>query len=171
MRAAVFAALLTFLLAACKSKEAPAPQPAADAPPLRSFVDMGDRQAAAQLLSGFHAIENNAWRWTERQFTVQLATPRPAPDGAVLALKLTVPPAVIQAVQTVTLSGSVQGAELAPEKYDTAGAYTYQRDVAPNLLTSDSVRVTFRLDKFLTPGGGDLRELGIIVQGVGLTAK
>ena len=41
----------------------------------------------------------------------------------------------------------------------------------PNLLAGESVRVSFRLDKAMPPGGGDRRELGVIVLSASLTAK
>jgi len=171
MRATVIAALLAFSLAACKSKDAGTTETAAEAPRLRASVQMGDPQTAAQLVTGFHSVENNSWRWTERQFTVLLATPRPAQSGGVLVVRLTVPDAITSALQKITLSASIDGSELGPESYSTPGAYTYQRDVAANLLSGDSVRVGFRLDKALPPSGGDLRELGIIVQSVALNSK
>src|ERR1041384_1302048 len=107
----IIASLLAFLLVACKSKEEAAStiEPA----PMRSSIEMRDPRTAGQLVSGFHSIENNSWRWTERRFTVALAPPRVAPNGAVLALKFTIPPAVIQALQTVTLSALIENSELA----------------------------------------------------------
>ena len=171
MRTVAIAGLLAFSMTACRPKEVEAPKTIAEAPRLRASVEMADPQAAAQLVSGFHEVENKAWRWTERQFTVILATPQPMQNGAVLALKLTVPPAITNALKTITLSASIQGTELAPETYAEPGSYTYQRDIAPNLLTGESVRVSFRLDKAVPPGGGDLRELGVIVLSASLTAK
>jgi hypothetical protein len=164
----IIATLLAFLLVACKSKEEAASiEPAR----MRSSIEMRDPRTAGQLVSGFHSIENNAWRWTERQFAVTLALPRPAQNGAVLALKFTIPAAVIQALQTVTLSALIENSQLAPESYSEPGAHVYQRDLDAGQLAGDSIRVSFRLDKALAPSGSDLRELGIIAQSVSLTAK
>jgi hypothetical protein len=52
-----------------------------------------------------------------------------------------------------------------------AGDYTYSRDVPPELLTGDAVTVEFTLDKALPPNPSDQRELGVIVQMVGLEPK
>ena len=50
-----------------------------------------------QLVSGFYGIETGAWRWTGKQFAVALGTPAGAAQkGAVLELKLTVPPVTIE---------------------------------------------------------------------------
>ena len=69
-----------------------------------------------QLVSGFHGIEANAWRWTMRQFSVYLRPPLgSAQKGAVLIVNLTVPPAVIETEKTISLSASVKGNRFAPE--------------------------------------------------------
>jgi len=169
MRIVIAAGVLAISLSACKSKEEATStmEPA----PVRSSIEMRDPRTAGQLVSGFHSIENNSWRWTERQFTVTLASPRPAQNGAVLALKFTIPAAVIQALQTVTLSALIENSPLAPESYSEPGSHVYQRDIEPGLLAGDSIRVSFRLDKALPPSGSDLRELGVIAQSIGLTAK
>jgi hypothetical protein len=171
MRAAAIAALLGFSLAACKLTDTAGPQGTAAVPSLRTSVNVADAQTAAQLVSGFHQVENNAWRWTERQFTVNLATPRPADKGAVLAVRLTIPPPTTDALKTITLSASVAGTDLAPETYSAPGDYVYRRDVPANLLAADSVRVNFRLDKALPPGSADRRELGVVVQSFSLAAN
>src|ERR1041384_4265383 len=70
-----------------------APRTAIDTPQFATTVHVGDPKLAGQLISGFHAIESGAWRWTERQFTVALGTPSgAAQSGATLELRLTVPP-------------------------------------------------------------------------------
>ena len=56
-------------------------------------------------------------------------------------------------------------------RLDKPGQYTYTRDVAPNLLGSEAVRIDFQLDKSLPPSSADARELGVIVASVGLDAK
>ena len=135
-------------------------------------LQMGDPRAAAQLVGGFHAVENGAWRWTERRFAATLHPPvGAAQKGAFLALKVTVPPVVIEKEKDVTLAAAIAGAQLGPEKYTAAGEYTYRREVPAQALAGDPVRVDFTLDKAMPPGGGDQRELGIIVLAVGLESK
>jgi hypothetical protein len=143
-----------------------------EAPRLPSAVSTGDPKSAAQLISGFHQIEDGAWRWTQRQFTVSLGTPPGGVQrGATLSLKLTVAPVIIQKLKTITLSASINGAELPPETYTHPGDYVYQRDVPPNLLSADSVRVNFQVDHVMVPGGADQRELGLVVLRAGLESK
>ena len=52
----------------------------------------------------------------------------------------------------------------------TAGSYEYSADIPPSMLTPESVKVDFALDKSLPPDV-DRRELGIIVSSVGLASK
>ena len=66
---------------------------------------------------------------------------------------------------------TVNGSALAPETYSKEGEFTYSREVAPNLLTGDAARVDFTLDKALAPSEADQRELGIVVNSVGLEPK
>jgi hypothetical protein len=139
---------------------------------LRSEVDMGDPQAQAQLVSGFYAIEEGAWRWTKRKFSVELAPPAGAAKrGAWLRVHVTAPDVLIGKLGAVTMSASVDGEPLSPETYSAAGAYTYEREIAARMLRGESVRVDFALDKAMPPAGRDLRELGIVALSAGLDPK
>jgi hypothetical protein len=153
----------------CKHKR---PNAAQDAARIATMVHMNDPRAVGQLLSGFYDIEDGSWRWTGKQFLVELATPLGAGGrGATLELQLTVPPIVIERNQGVTVSASVDGNVLPPETYTKAGEYLYKRDVPASLLAKDTVKVAFEVDKTLPPGGVDARELGVIATTVGLVRK
>ncbi len=173
MRRSLLAVALCLVgLASCNRGTVEVRQTLEEAPRLPSSVSMGDAKAAAQLVSGFHEIEDNAWRWTQKEFVVNLGRPPGATaKGAVLSLNLSVPPVVLEKNGAITLIASVGGTNLAPQTYSRAGSDTYKRDVPPNLLAADPVRVTFRLDKALPPAGGDLRELGIVTLSAGLESK
>lgn len=149
---------------------AQAPAQAAEQPPsLASAVHMGDPRSAGQLVSGFYGIENGAWRWTGRQFTVELGTPYGAAQkGAALELKMSIPAVVIQKSKSVTLAASADGTPLPPETYTSPGQYTYSRPLPPALFSHDSLKVTFTLDKTISAGSGDVRELGVVAASVGL---
>lgn len=179
LTAAALAAASLFL-AAC-SKDQPVPTKATDeggsgsasasAGPL-SVVPMGDAKREPQLISGFYAIEANAWRWTEGKFSVMLKTPAgAAQNGATLKFELSVPESAIQKLKSVTLSASAGGTALAPETYSKDGAYEYKRDVPPAVLAGNSVRIDFSLDKTFQPGGADRRELGLVARQIELDAK
>ena len=139
---------------------------------MATMLHVADPRADQQLVSGFHAIEQNSWRWTEERFSVIL---RPPPDaaqsGAMLTLKFSIPDVVSQKLGAMALEASVGGTPLGKESYTMPGEFTYSREVPANLLAGESVRVDFALDKSLPPGESDQRNLGIIVTAVGFESK
>lgn len=164
---------LAFAPLGCKrAKKVAVQQTVEEAQRVASTVQMGDPKAETQLVTGFYGIEQNAWRWTGRQFTVALHPPvGAAQKGARLQLAFSVPPVVIEKLKTITLSATAGGSALSPETYTQPGDYSYTRDLPPNVLTADSVRVDFQLDKAMPPSGADQRELGVVALRVGLESK
>lgn len=131
-----------------------------------------DLSAQKQLLSGFHEVEQNAWRWTMSKFSVALRRPSGASQrGATLRLKFSIPEPVIVHVKSITLSATLQGSLLRPETYLKAGEYSFERDIDARLLDREAVTAEFALDKFLPAGLADQRELGIVVSSIGLELK
>jgi hypothetical protein len=174
MRIGIGVALAALLWApvACKQKRPAAATSAVEAKRIASTVQMGDPRAAGQLISGFYDIEENAWRWTGKQFVVELGTPLGAAGrGATLQLQFTIPQVVIEKNGSVTLSASVDGNVLPPETFTTAGEHTYKRDVPAGLFGGDSVKASFELDKAMPPAGGDQRVLGIVANSAALIRK
>jgi hypothetical protein len=156
----------------CKRKKVRVGATDEDTPKMMSVLNMGDPKVEPQLIKGLHGIEAAAWRWTEKQFTVALRPPfGSSQKGARLTVKLTVPPPTIEKLKTVSLSATAGGSALPPETYTTVGDYVYVRDIPASLLTGDSLRVDFQLDKAMPPSGADIRELGIIVLSIGLESK
>jgi hypothetical protein len=178
-RAALRACSAALLLAValvpmgCKRpKPAPVQLTVEEAPRMASTVRMGDAAAESQLLSGFYGIESGAWRWTGKQFTVALRPPAGAAQkGATLEARFTVPDVVIAKLKNITVTASMNGQKFAPETYSKAGEYTYKCDAPAAAFKGDSVKVEFSLDKAMPPGGGDIRELGIVALSIGLTPK
>ena len=171
MRKLLIAALL-LAAPACKRAHVKHVDTIEEAPRLASLVHMGDRTMAFQLVSGFHDVEANAWRWTMQRFSVNLRPPaRAAQQGAALEFHLTVPPPTIEKLGSITLAATIGGAALAPETYSKAGEYTYRRDVPATALGGDSARIDFQLDKAVPPGEVDKRELGLVASSVALIAK
>ena len=139
---------------------------------LVSVLHVADPDTAAQLVRGFHDIEQNAWRWTRGSFSVALKVPAGASErGAALELKFVVPEPVIERLKDVQLSASVNGHPLEAETYYKAGEYTYRRELPGAALQQDVVTVDFTLDKYLAAGEVETRELGIIVSSAGLIGK
>jgi hypothetical protein len=139
---------------------------------LASSIYAGDPNVASHFAKGFYDVEENAWRWTGKDFAVDLSGPLHSDQrGAQLLEKLAVPDAVIQKLTSVQLSASIQGYKLEPQIYTKPGQYTYTRDVPADKLQNDAVRIDFSLDHTLPPTETDKRALGIIVSEVGLVAK
>jgi hypothetical protein len=157
---------------ACKRKKVRVGATDEETPKMLSVLNMGDPKIEPQLVKGFHGIEASAWRWTEKQFTVALRPPfGSVQKGAKLSVHLTVPPVTIEKLKNVALLATAGGSALPAETYTTAGDYFYVREIPASLLTGDSLRVDFQLDKAIAPSGADMRELGIIVLNVGLESK
>ena len=142
-------------------------------PPRPSIeVRVADPLTSSQLLSGWYKVEGNSWRWTAGKFAVLLRPPiGSAAKGATLTLNFTVPAVVIAQLHSVTLWASIQGTRLAPETYHQGGRAAYTRDVPASLLSGNTVRIDFELNRVMVPGKGDTRELGVIADRVGLEAK
>ena len=168
------AAALAALLCgpACTRLSFRAGQTIEEAPHLASLVRMGDPETESQLAAGFYGVESGAWRWTMKKFSVWLRPPNRSPqNGAMIELHFTLPGANLAKMGAVTLSASVGGAALPPEKYTAAGENTYRREVPAAALSGQMVQVDFALDKVVPPGDTDQRELGVIASSVGLVSK
>ena len=134
-----------------------------------SALRVADPYAVPQLLRGFHAVEANAWRWTDARFVAALRPPPGASRaGARLVLKFAVPEVSIKKLGPITLSAGVGGAALAPQTFATSGEREYRRDVPPSALNKEVVEADFSLDKFLLPSEGGNTQLGLIVTSLAL---
>jgi hypothetical protein len=141
------------------------------APRIASLVRMNDPKASAQMLTGFYDLENNSWRWTTGKFSVLLRTPPSgATQGGVVTLAFSLPDVAIQRRKSVAISASVNGTALNSTKYDKPGANIFKADVPAALLTGESVRVDFTLDKRI-PTDVDKRNLGVVAISVAISSK
>ena len=140
--------------------------------PLASFVRMSEPKTSVQLVKGFYALEQGAWRWSKSEFSVTLRPPAgAAQNGARLEMKLTMPEAVIAKIHETNLLCTINGHTPEPEKINKAGDLIYKRDIPASALTGEAVTLDFKLDKFLAAGQVEERELGLIVLSVGLFKK
>jgi hypothetical protein len=161
------------LLPGCNRSRVPVAETEEEAgPKMATVLHVADPRADQQLITGFHAVEQNAWRWTEERFSVSLRPPRDAgKKGAILQLKFSIPEVSISKLGAMALEASIADSKLGKESYTKSGEFTYSREIPPKLLAGDAVRVDFAVDKHLEPGGGDIRKLAVIVTSVGFDAK
>jgi len=139
---------------------------------LMTTAHAADPRSSVQLVKGFHAIEQNSWRWTMGKFAVTLRPPAgSAEKGATLALKFSIPDAVLKKMKSTTLSASVQGTPVGNKSYTAPGEYTFTTDVPAALLKGDAVVAEYSLDRFLPAGAVDARELGVVFISTGLESK
>ena len=132
---------------------------------------MDDPHASAQLVRGFYPPEGT-WRWTQGKFSVILRPPPGAAQyGARLELILNIPDVVIRELDSVTLSATIGGNRLAPQKYPDPGNQIYSVEVPASALPGDSVTVEFATDKAIPAGKIEKRELALVVTSVGLVTK
>jgi hypothetical protein len=141
-------------------------------PRLSSSIRVWEPSTAAQLISGWNQVEDNAWRWTAQHFSVVLRPPPgSATRGATLQFHFYLPEPEMSRLKEVTLSASIQSSHFAPETYRAAGEAVYVREVPAIVLSGDSVRVDLALDKPFVPGNGDPRMLGVIAKRLSLESK
>jgi hypothetical protein len=142
---------------------------------LLSELNLGNPAHAVQLKSGFHQIEENAWRWTEPKFTVELKAPFAGQKvGATLLLAAAVPDILIlKSNGPVTIAAKLNGAPLGQQTYPKAGPVDFRADVPAAMLRADTLLVEFTITPGLAPNSfpGDGRALGLIVSKVALEKK
>lgn len=139
---------------------------------LASTISTADPATASQLVKGFYDLDHNAWRWTQKNFSVTLGAPRGAAQkGARLVLRFTLPEALLKNLKFITVSAAVKGLALPSQTFGTTGEQIYRQDVPAEAFRDPSVPVDFSLDKALPPSATDTRELGIVVSEIGFEAK
>jgi hypothetical protein len=166
-------ASLALCFAACRSATPDLSGFTEEEPPrLSSSISAAERSVAAQLVSGWEDITDNAWRWTAPRFTAVLRPPPGSSSrGATLRFQFFLPAVEMSRLKELTLSASVQGFRLAPETYRAAGDAVYTREVPAVILAGDSVLVEFTVDKPFVPVKGDPRALGVVAKLLSLETK
>ncbi|HEY3440113.1 MAG TPA: hypothetical protein VGK29_05155 [Paludibaculum sp.] len=172
-RIALLLCACALLTAGCKRRHHPNPAATIEEEgELASAISVADPKDASQLLSGFHTVESDSWRWSMKKFAVSLAPPLGAPQkGATLVLNFALPDAVAAKLLGLSITPTVAGQRIAPCQVTKPGEQACQFDVPPNALKTGAVVVEFELSKAIEPGDGDSRQLGLVVARIGFTAK
>jgi len=175
MRTLILSTVILALAAcpACKRKRHPNPMATIEEEsPLASIVSMGDAAASSQLLTGFHTLEQGAWRWSMKRFSVSLAVPELARTrGGRLDLKITLPEAIAPPMLGARVTASIGGRSLAAYQVSRTGEQVASFDVPRDLVNAMAIVVDFELDKVIPPKEGESRELGLIITQVSLAAR
>jgi hypothetical protein len=141
-------------------------------PPLASKLVAADPSVAAQFVDGFYGVEDGAWRWTGKTFTVELGVPSGANEvGATLHLDFTLTDAQLREGPAVHFSAKVGDTPIAARTFGQSGNSEFVGDVPNTMLGEPRIRVQFSLDRSYSPGGGDTRELGVIMHSIALESK
>lgn len=138
-------------------------------PELMSYLNLGDIRSRPQLVSGWYAIEDGAWRWMAPEAE---ATLRPPLDGPVqFELQLFFPPDFMRrAGSPVTVSVMLDGKPFTKAIYYEPGGHRLAKLVPRELLTWPTTSVSISVNPAMPPTGSDQRELGAVVQGLGFVA-
>ncbi len=141
--------------------------------PMQSVINVGEPRARQQIVSGFWTVENNAWRWTKRDFAVMLMPPAGAAQkGATLQFRFDLTEGLMARKKPVTISASVGSVDLPPQTYSEACHCAFVRDVPPAAFAAGGpVKVALNTDKYFPAGEIDSRELGVVASSIGLVAK
>lgn len=141
-------------------------------PDLEERINTADEAFAPQLLSGFYHVEERSWRWTKPAFAVALKPPRKASKGAILVMQYSLPQAVLEQLKEVTISSSIDGIPLQPEKCNQTGMLELRREIPADALQGKTgVKIEFTVNPHLEPTPVDKRDLGLIVHSIGLIKK
>ena len=113
-----------------------------------------DAAPQTQLVDGWHVLESDAWRWTERRFSLAVV-----PGDQRVALHVTVPENL---APPLTLTARVAGEIIATHVLPAPGDYQCAQHVPPGA----EVPVEFELDRALPPDATDARERAILVRDI-----
>ncbi|HLG97262.1 MAG TPA: hypothetical protein VKX49_13205 [Bryobacteraceae bacterium] len=137
-----------------------------------SHLSMADTSNAAQLLTGFYAVEAQAWRWAAKNFSVLLRSPSGSvANGAQLTMRMYLPPVQLQTLGPITLSANLNGYQLPARTFTAPGGYVYSADIPAKLLRNPLVTANFSLDKAVANMKTDPRELGTVVTEIALEPR
>jgi 2-polyprenyl-3-methyl-5-hydroxy-6-metoxy-1,4-benzoquinol methylase len=142
---------------------------------LRAFgilksTQLGDPADGAELLDGWHKLERNRWRWTERCFGVAWeALPQDAGRFCLL-LEFHVHERLLAVGGRVKLAATVDDIPLEPAEYRAAGKHVYRRVLDAAAVRRTRVVVRYELDACIQPDAADLRERGLVVTAMDFAA-
>lgn len=112
---------------------------------------------SVQILEGWHPLEQNSFRWTERRFSIQINRPHLI-RFSTMHFNFRLP-----AAGPVTIAATVNGIGMPPVTFATEGEQSYSIKLPREALKAPVIRVDFAVDKCLPAGAFDERELALLV--------
>lgn len=135
-----------------------------------SALAVANPAVSKQLLFGFYPPEPK-FRWVKRQFGVALKPPdHIAVKGAHVMLRLFIPDNEIRMLHSLTLTASAEGQTLGEQTYSKSGSYRFEQPIAPALLDTNILPISFCFDKAMPPTEVDGRELAAVVTDIAIVA-
>jgi tRNA (mo5U34)-methyltransferase len=113
-----------------------------------------------RLIRGWHQLECNSWRWTERAFSVELSRPEHH-SKATLEMGFVYPDLLKERIGRLRISTRIDDTMVQDLEYSSTGAHYYRIRVPERLLGSSTVLAEFELNGAIPPDSADLRERGI----------
>jgi SAM-dependent methyltransferase len=139
--------------------------------PVQSEFACSDPESV-EFIGGFHRIEEDSWRWTERRFRVALRPPpASARFGGIVDFAFDIPESSLRLLGAITLTLSVNERRLGNATFESAGPQAFRTEIPAELLRKKSVTLDFELDKCIEAGKLEYRELGVIAHSVRLECK
>lgn len=130
---------------------------------LKSSVHVPARAVPYALGDGWHEIEPDGWRWTERKFGIVLMALNEAEYSVTLHFAI---PATQSVADDLVLKAIAGTTELCSETYRSPGTHLYIRRIPKEPAAVDPLRIAFELSRVTQGAEGDKRELGVIVLSV-----
>lgn len=112
---------------------------------------------SVHLKEGWHALEQNSFRWTESRFSIEINRPHLI-HFSTFRFDFRLP-----STGPVTLSSKVNGVEMPPASFDGEREQFYSIQIPNEALQGAAIRIDFAIDKWLPAGPADERELGLLV--------
>jgi tRNA (mo5U34)-methyltransferase len=126
---------------------------------LKSRTRYPDLQVRA--VAGWHEVEQDAWRWTMKRFSLEVVLPKDQPARE-FALKFTVPEVVISSSPTVRVKCSIGGDSAGAITCDSPGTIEFRGVFPESALRKPEIALDFAVESSFT-SPGDEREVGILV--------
>lgn len=176
MRRSRLGALVPVLLLGACSKEPDVFMPPVQRQPFLSdqapkqakrLVRMSELEADAYIVSDIPTGDNGSWRWTGKRPTVRVYLANAA--GWRLTSEFSLADATMKDTGPVTLQFFVNGKPVGSQRYEKAGAYTFETPVPGELLKPSSDNdVSIEIDKmWVAPEDG--AKLGFLLTSLGFT--